>query len=277
MPRWLVGVPFFGVHVACFFVFMTGIHTLDVVLCLMTYFIRMFGITAGYHRYFSHRAFKTSRWFQFVLAWLGCMSMQKGPLWWAANHRHHHKYSDQPEDLHSPHTSSFWHSHLGWILSPDHEATDHKAIKDFSRFRELRWMNTLHVLPGILLAVACYFIGGWSGLIVGFFISTVMLYHAVFCVNSLCHVFGARRYQTPDKSRNNAIVAALTLGEGWHNNHHHYQSSANQGFFWWEVDISYYILRGLEKIGVVWDLRMPPPSKLEPTATKELPPAPAPG
>jgi len=264
LSGWLVSVPFALVHLMCLAVFLTGIGTLDVVLCGLFYFVRMFGITGGYHRYFSHRAYKTSRWFQFVLAWLGCSALQKGPLWWAGHHRGHHLYSDTEKDPHSPITGTIWHSHVGWIVAQKHEATDYKAIKDFAKFPELQWLNNWHWVPGIVLGTACFLIGGWSGLIVGFFISTVLLYHGTFCVNSLCHLFGKRRYETTDKSRNNALVALITLGEGWHNNHHHYQSSANQGFFWWEVDISYYILKVFEKCGLVWDLRKPPQNKLVP-------------
>jgi stearoyl-CoA desaturase (delta-9 desaturase) len=244
--------------VACLGAIFTGVNWLCIALCAVTYFIRMFGITAGYHRYFAHRAYKTSRAFQFVLACLGCSAMQKGPLWWAAHHRHHHRYSDTPDDPHSPRANSFWWSHIGWILDSRHEYTQWEAIRDLSRYPELRFINRNHWLPGIVLAVACYLIGGWAGLVWGFFISTVLLYHAVFAVNSLCHIFGWRRYATRDDSRNNWFVALITLGEGWHNNHHYYQSSANQGFFWWEVDVSYYLIRLMSWVGLVWDVRKPP-------------------
>src|SRR5436190_14970163 len=254
----LKSVPFLSVHLACVAVFFTGVNSIALALCGAFYFVRMFGITAGYHRYFSHRSFKTSRPFQFVLACLGCSAMQKGPLWWAAHHRHHHRYSDTPDDPHSPRTNSVWWSHIGWVLARDHEGTNWQAIRDWSRFPELHWLNRHHWLPGILLATVCLLIGGWSGLAWGFFVSTVLLYHAVFAVNSLCHIFGRRRFATTDESRNNVLVALLTLGEGWHNNHHHYQSSANQGFFWWEIDICYYLLKVLGFFGVVWGLRKPP-------------------
>jgi stearoyl-CoA desaturase (Delta-9 desaturase) len=271
-------------------VFFTGVHTLDVVVCVMLYFIRMFGITAGYHRYFAHRAYKTTRWFQFVLAWLGCMAMQKGPLWWASHHRNHHKYSDTEQDTHSPHTGGgIWWSHIGWVLTDRFDETKWNDIHDFSRFPELRVMNALYWIPGILLGVFCWFLGGysmtmaslfdpsitdvgfsypraWSCLVVGFLISTVVLYHGVFTVNSLCHLFGSRRYETTDQSKNNWYVALITLGEGWHNNHHHYQSSANQGFYWWEVDVSYYIIKFLSVFGFVWDVRKPPRKFLQPAA-----------
>jgi stearoyl-CoA desaturase (delta-9 desaturase) len=263
-PRWLKSVPFLAVHAACLAVFCTGVQAVDVGLCAFLYFIRMFGITGGYHRYFSHRTYKTSRVFQFCLAWLGCCAVQKGPLWWAAHHRHHHQFSDTENDPHSPLTKSVWWSHLGWILSPSSEATDFKAVRDLNKFPELRFLNVFHWIPGILLAVACYLINGWSGLVVGFFISTVLLYHGTFTVNSLCHLFGSRRYQTRDDSRNNALVAVITLGEGWHNNHHHYQNSTRQGFVWWEVDVAYYMIKALSWVGLVWDIKAPPKERLAP-------------
>jgi stearoyl-CoA desaturase (delta-9 desaturase) len=235
-------------------------------MCAVLYFVRMFGITAAYHRYFAHRSYKTSRVFQFILAWIGCSAMQKGPLWWAGHHRHHHRFSDTAEDLHSPHTAGFWWSHLGWIMTQEHNGTDWQAMRDFSRYPELRWLNRNHWIPGIALAIACWLIDGWTGVVWGFVVSTVICYHATFTINSLCHIFGKRRYPTSDLSRNNFWLALLTLGEGWHNNHHHYQSSANQGFFWWEVDISYYLIKAMSWCGLVWDVRKPPAHKLQPPA-----------
>jgi stearoyl-CoA desaturase (delta-9 desaturase) len=257
VPNWLKTVPFIGLHLACLAVLFTGVSASALILCAATYFLRMFGITAGYHRYFAHRSFKTSRVGQFVLAWLGCSALQKGPLWWAAHHRRHHRHSDTPDDPHSPHVTTFWWSHVGWILSNDHTDTPWDDMRDWSRYPELRWLDRNHWLPGLVLAVLCWLIGGWSGLALGFLVSTVLVYHATFAINSLSHLFGSRRYDTDDDSRNNFLLALLTLGEGWHNNHHHYQSSANQGFFWWEIDISYSVLRLLSVFGLVWDLRRP--------------------
>jgi stearoyl-CoA desaturase (Delta-9 desaturase) len=262
LPSWLKNAPFFTIHLLCLLVFVTGVDALSLTLCASLYLIRMFGITGGYHRYFAHRAYKTSRVFQFVLAWIGCSALQKGPLWWCSHHRHHHRHSDTGEDVHSPYQPSLWWSHLGWVLSGDYEETDWEAVHDFDRYPELRWLNRYHWIPGILLGTFCFLVGGWSGLIVGFFISTVLCYHITFTINSLSHRFGSRRYATEDDSRNNAVLAVLTLGEGWHNNHHHYQSSANQGFFWWEVDFSYYAIVALSWVGLVWDVRKPPQEKL---------------
>jgi stearoyl-CoA desaturase (Delta-9 desaturase) len=257
--------PFVLFHLACLAVFFVPITWTAVGLCLALHVIRMFGITAGYHRYFSHRAYKTSRWFQFVMAWTGCAALQKGPLWWAAHHRDHHKYSDQEGDPHSPIKDSVLWSHIGWVLSSQHDRTKIEGIQDFAKYPELRLMDRLHWIPGMLLIPLCYWIDGISGVVWGFFVSTVLLYHTTFMVNSVCHLFGNRRYETTDESRNNWLVAILTLGEGWHNNHHHYMSSANQGFHWWEIDMSYYTLIALSKVGIVWDLRTPPEHKLVPT------------
>jgi len=251
----LKSVPFVALHLALVAVFFVDVSWPVVLLCFATYFWRMFGVTGGYHRYFAHRSYKTSRVFQFMLACLGCSCLQKGPLWWAAHHRGHHRYSDTPMDPHSPHETTFWWSHVGWILSTEH--TDGPPIPDWEKYPELRWLDRWHWVPGAGLAVLCFLIAGWSGLVWGFFVSTILLYHAVFTINSLSHLFGKRRYNTPDDSRNNWVLAIITLGEGWHNNHHHYQSSVNQGFYWWEIDISYSIIWLLSKVGLTWDLRKP--------------------
>jgi len=265
IPNWLKCVPFIGLHLACLAVLFTGVDATALVLCIVFYFARMFGITAGYHRYFAHRSYKTSRLMQFLIACLGCSALQKGPLWWASHHRRHHRFSDTPDDPHSPHATSFWWAHLGWILSDQHTDTPWDDIRDWSRYPELRWLDRWHWLPGLFLAGVClligYLSGGWAGaasaVVCGFVLGTVLLYHATFSINSLSHLLGKRRYATEDDSRNNLFLALLTMGEGWHNNHHHYQSSANQGFFWWEIDISYYIIRMMSWLGLVWDIRKP--------------------
>lgn len=257
-------IPFSLVHIAALVgVWSVGFSWTGVVLCLVCYYVRMFGVAAGYHRYFAHRTFRTSRLGQFALAWLACTSAQKGPLWWAAHHRNHHRFSDTEKDVHSPFQRGFWWSHLGWILCKKYDATEWDVIKDFAKYPELRWLNKQHLLPPFLLAIGMYFAFGWVGLYWGFFLSTVLLWHGTFTVNSLMHVWGKRRYETTDTSRNNWPLALVTLGENWHNNHHYYQASANQGFFWWEVDLAYYALRGLEKVGIVWDIRTPPQRVLD--------------
>jgi len=249
--------PFFLFHLIPLAIFWTGITWFDAWLCLGLYYIRMFFITAGYHRYFAHRAYKLGRVMQFLMAVGGATAAQKGPLWWAAHHRHHHRYSDTVQDVHSP-LRGFWWSHVGWILGKRYNPTDFEAIKDYAKYPELLWINKYWYLPTILLAVACWGMGGWSSLVVGFFLSTVLLFHGTFLVNSVAHIFGRRRYATDDTSRNSFLVALLTCGEGWHNNHHYYQSTANQGFFWWEIDLSYYVLTLMSWLGLASDLRRPP-------------------
>jgi stearoyl-CoA desaturase (Delta-9 desaturase) len=251
-------IPFVLVHLACFAAFWTGITWTAVALCVALYWLRIFGIGAGYHRYFSHRAYSTSRAFQFVLAVLSQSTTQKSVLWWAAKHRHHHLHSDTELDVHSPRHKGFFYSHVGWIFARRHDATDLVKIEDFARYPELRWLHRFELSPAIVLALVCLAIGGWSGLVVGFFWSTVLVYHATFCINSLAHVHGRKRYVTGDDSRNNWFLAIFTMGEGWHNNHHAFQSSVRQGFRWWEYDATYYILRALSWTRLVWSLKMPP-------------------
>jgi stearoyl-CoA desaturase (delta-9 desaturase) len=228
-------------------------------LALVAYFVRMVVVTAGYHRYFAHRAYSTSRVFQFLLA-LGAQSAaQRGVLWWAGHHRWHHKYSDTERDVHSAKQRGFWYSHIGWIFSDAWRDTDAKLVPDLYKFPELRWLDRAgyNLLPAVALGLAFVLLGGAHGLVWGFLVSTVMLWHGSFAINSVTHLFGRRRYATRDESRNSAILAIITTGEGWHNNHHHYASAARQGFFWWEVDVTYYVLRLLELVGLVWALQKP--------------------
>ena len=250
-------VPFLLLHVAAVVAPFFVPFTWEAVgLGVLFYVTRMFGITGVYHRYFAHRAYKTSRWFQFVLAWIGCSAMQKGPLWWAGHHRHHHKHSDTEDDPHSPIVQTVWWAHIGWVISGRFQ--DAPALKDFEKYPELRILDTFFTwLPGLALGALCYALAGWSGVVWSFLVGTVLLYHATFLVNSACHLFGTRRYETTDQSRNCWWAALLTMGEGWHNNHHHYQSCARQGFRWWELDMSYYIIRALGVVGLVWDIREP--------------------
>jgi stearoyl-CoA desaturase (delta-9 desaturase) len=241
----------------------------------------MFFITGGYHRYFAHRTYKTSRIFQFIIAFFAQTSVQKGALWWAAHHRVHHKYSDTPKDPHSMKLYGFFYSHLGWILGPDYKETHFELIKDYAKYPELRWLNKYHLVPPLLAAIGIFYLGaavngqhpdgysgGWSTLVVGFFLSTAILYHGTFSINSIMHLFGKQRYKSNDESKNNLFLALITLGEGWHNNHHYYQSTVRQGFFWWEIDITYYILKILSWFGLVWDLR-PVPHHIKYSKDKE--------
>ncbi|HEY4500128.1 MAG TPA: acyl-CoA desaturase [Candidatus Paceibacterota bacterium] len=220
------------------------------------YAVRMFSITAVYHRYFSHRSYQTNRLFQFIFALLGVMSVQKGPLWWAGWHRHHHRYSDQPKDVHSPRQRGFWYSHIGWVLA--RKTNYAPVVKDPDlNTSEIRFLDQWHYLPPIVLGTIMFYIGGMPSLCIGFFLSTVFLWHGTFFVNSLAHVIGTQRFATGDDSRNNFWLAFLTCGEGWHNNHHQFQWSVRQGLFWTEIDVSYYILKFLSLLGIVWDLKIP--------------------
>jgi stearoyl-CoA desaturase (delta-9 desaturase) len=249
---------FIAVHLAPIAAFWTGVTTTSILMAVTLYVVRMFGVTGGYHRYFSHRTFKTSRLGQFLFALLAMSSAQKSILWWAALHRHHHLHSDQPEDVHSPVHRSFFYSHVGWIFDAKHDKTRIEDVPDLAKYPELVFLDRFQLVPPFLLAVICFLIDGWSGLFIGFFLSTVFLYHGTFFINSLAHVHGKQRYVTGDDSRNNWWLALITLGEGWHNNHHAYQRSTRQGFRWYEIDITYYILRALSWTGFVWDLGEPP-------------------
>jgi len=268
---WLRSMPFFALHLGCLAVIWVGWSWPAVAVAVLLYAVRVFALTAFYHRYFSHRAFKTSRWFQCVGAILGLAAIQRGPLWWAAHHRKHHRHSDDPEDLHSPYHGGFWWSHIGWFLTKEHFKKNLHEIKDFTKYPELRFLDHYEMLVPVTMGIGLYLLGeglamwkpewGCTGLqmfVWGFLISTVAVYHVTYTINSLCHLLGRRRYQTRDQSRNNLVLALLTFGEGWHNNHHRYPSSARQGFFWWEIDITYYTLVVLSWFGLVWDLRPVP-------------------
>ena len=263
-PAWKASIPFWLVHaVALATPLLTPISWKWVALAAASYAARMFGITAGFHRYFSHRSYRTGRGFQLFLAVLGTTSAQKGVLWWAAHHRHHHRTSDTADDIHSPIVRGFWWSHVGWILARRYDETRLERVKDLARFPELLWLDRNHLWVVTGYAAAFYLLGGMPALLWGFFVSTALLWHGTFLVNSLTHLFGRRRYPTTDHSRNSLLIALVTLGEGWHNNHHHYQSTANQGWFWWEIDVSFYVLKLLALLGLVSDLRLPPRAVLE--------------
>ncbi len=269
--EWSRILPFVAMHLACFAVIWVGISWVAVVVALLAYVVRMFAITGLYHRYFSHRSFKTSRMGQFIFGVLGASAVQRGPIWWAAHHRHHHVHSDQPGDIHSPSLLGFWRSHMGWFLSRKGFNPDLKYVRDLMKYRELRWLDRYDIAVPVLLAIGMFLLGmllerrapalgtsGWQMLVWGFFISTVLCYHGTYTINSLSHVFGKQRYRTGDTSRNNWLLALITLGEGWHNNHHFYPNSARQGFYWWEIDISFYILKMLSWMGIIWDLKPVP-------------------
>jgi stearoyl-CoA desaturase (Delta-9 desaturase) len=272
---WPRVVPFVLLHLGCLGVLATGWSPFALAVAAALFAVRMFAITAFYHRYFSHRAFRTSRAAQFAFAAIGASAVQRGPLWWAAHHRHHHAHSDAPADSHSALQHGFLWSHMGWFLARENFPTRTRLVRDLARYPELRWLDRYDVAVPALLAVSLYGLGAWLEratpwldtsawqlVVWGFCISTVALFHATFVINSLAHRWGGRRFETRDDSRNNAILALVTFGEGWHNNHHRYPGSARQGFYWWEFDLSYYGLRLLAALGVVWDLRPVPASVL---------------
>jgi stearoyl-CoA desaturase (Delta-9 desaturase) len=268
---WPRVIPFVALHLACFGIIYVGFSWFALLFALALYIIRMFAITAFYHRYFAHKAFKTSRLGQFVFAVLGATAVQRGPLWWASHHRNHHAHSDEIVDAHSPHQHGFLWSHIGWFLSRANFSTQLERVKELAHFPELRFLDRFDIIIPVALGASIYALGealqiaaphfntnGLQLFVWGFILSTVLLYHGTFCVNSLAHVWGKRRYATRDHSRNNAFIALITLGEGWHNNHHHFPGSAKQGFYWWEIDFTYYGLRILAALGIIWDLKMVP-------------------
>src|SRR5687767_8744602 len=248
-------LPFLVLHASVLLVLTTPFSLSMIAWLAGSYYLRMFGVTAGYHRYFSHRSYRLNRFWQFSLAFLAQTSGQKGALWWAAHHRDHHLYSDRKEDLHSPVHEGFWWSHLGWILSDEYDSYDPKRIADLRKFPELRLLDRFHLLPLVVYGVAIYLVGGYSAFVWGFLVATVALYHGTFLINSLSHIWGSRRFPTPDESRNNFWLALVTMGEGWHNNHHHFMSSVRQGIRWWEVDLTYYVLRVSSWFGIARELR----------------------
>jgi stearoyl-CoA desaturase (Delta-9 desaturase) len=268
---WWRVVPFVALHLALVALFWVGWSPFAVVFAVVMYVSRMFAITGFYHRYFAHKTFQTSRAGQFLFALIGATAVQRGPLWWAAHHRNHHVHADQPQDIHSPYQQGFLWSHLGWFLSYASFKTQLDRVRELTRFRELCWLDRFDSIVPIGFAAAIFALGellrvyvpqlhtnGWQLLVWGFVVSTIVLYHATFCINSLAHVWGSRRYATRDHSRNNWLLALLTLGEGWHNNHHHYPGSVKQGFYWWEIDFTYYGLKVLAALGLIWNLKQVP-------------------
>ncbi|MGF6493967.1 stearoyl-CoA desaturase (delta-9 desaturase) [Luteibacter sp. 621] len=265
---WLRAAPFVAMHLACVMVIWTGVSPVAFAVAVAMYAVRMFALTGFYHRYFSHRTFRTSRAVQFIFAVIGASCVQRGPLWWAAHHRHHHRHADTAQDPHSPTVHGFLWSHAGWFLTPRGFRTDLSRVPDFAAYPELRWLDRYDTAVPVLLAVGLYALGallaheapglGTSGaqmLAWGFFVSTVVLFHATVTINSLAHRFGSRRFATRDDSRNNLWLALLTFGEGWHNNHHFFPGTVRQGFRWWEVDVTWYGLWLMAQLRLVRDLK----------------------
>lgn len=265
---WVRAAPFVAMHLACIAVVWVGVSPVALVVALALYAVRMFALTGFYHRYFSHRTFRTSRVVQFTFALIGASCVQRGPLWWAAHHRQHHRHADTAQDPHSPKVHGFLWSHAAWFLTPRGFRTHWERIPDLAKYPELRWLDRFDTLVPVVLASVLYLSGvlleqmapqlGTSGpqmLVWGFFVSTVVLFHATVTINSLAHRFGTRRFPTRDDSRNNLWLALITFGEGWHNNHHFFPGTVRQGFRWWEIDLTWYGLRLMAALGLVRDLK----------------------
>lgn len=260
---WVRVLPFAAMHLACLGIIWVGASWTAVAVAAGLYVIRMFAITGFYHRYFSHRTFETSRPMQFAFAVLGATSVQRGPLWWAAHHRKHHRHADTEADVHSPRQHGFWWSHMGWITSPENFPTDFKQVPDLARYPELRFLDRFDIVVPLLLALTLFLLGGAQWLVWGFFVSTVVLFHCTCFINSLAHQLGRRRFPTDDDSKNSLLLSLITFGEGWHNNHHWYPGAVRQGFYWWEVDITFYGLWLLSRLGIVKNLHAVPARVLE--------------
>ena len=268
---WVRILPFIFLHLGCLGVFWVGWSWMGIGVAGLAYVVRMFGITGFYHRYFSHRTYKTSRLWQFIFALIGNAAVQRGPLWWAAHHRQHHRHSDEVKDPHSPGQHGFIWSHMLWVTSKDNFSTSLKEVKDLAKYPELIFLDRFDTLIPLLLGTAMYGLGavleaflpglgtdGLQMLVWGFFISTVVLFHCTCTINSLSHLFGSRRFFTTESSRNNPLLALITFGEGWHNNHHHYPGAVRQGFYWWEFDLTYYGLKVMSWLGIIWSLNPVP-------------------
>jgi stearoyl-CoA desaturase (Delta-9 desaturase) len=257
-------------HIGCLGVFFTGVSTATLMVAGVLYVARGLGITAGFHRLLAHRSYQASRPLQFLLALLGSLAIQGGPLWWVAHHRSHHGHTDQPDDVHSPVTRGFWQSHLGWMMSQAAFQEKGANSRDLHRYPEIKWLQRFYLPLIIGQGVGLYLLGaalnawfpqsGTSGaqmLVWGLFVSTVLTWHITFAVNSVCHTWGRRPHETGDASTNNLLIGVLAYGEGWHNNHHMYPFSARHGLKWWQVDVTWWFLKALEKLGLVSGLKLP--------------------
>ncbi len=255
-------------HLSVVLVFVTGFSQTALVCFLLLFTIRMFAISAGYHRYFSHRSFETSRIFQFVLAFIATTAGQKGPLSWATSHINHHRYSDREGDPHSPVLGGWFHAHVGWLLGKGALPTDKTLVKSFMQYPEIVFLNRHHYIGTLSLVIGLALLGEFlsahyphletSALQLvswGFILSTLLVLHGTFLVNSVTHMYGNRRFDTHDNSRNVWWLLPLMLGENWHHNHHHKPGLATFSTVWWEIDFVYLGIRLLEKLGLVWGVR----------------------
>jgi len=223
-----------------------------------SHFLRAIGLTLVFHRYLAHRAFRMNRVARFVWTFIGTAAMQKGPLWWAGHHVNHHRFADREGDPHSPMISGFYYAHVGWFLHDtkhDRVEATNPVIRDFSTVPEIAWLDRYFFLPPAALAATLFLAGGWPWLVYGFCLPTMTLAHATFAINTVNHMFGSRRFDTLDESRNNPLTAFFAVGEGWHNNHHRYQRAARNGFYWWEVDVTWYVIRLMSAVGLAWNVQ----------------------
>jgi stearoyl-CoA desaturase (delta-9 desaturase) len=257
-------------HLACLGVFLVGFSWPALWVAIVMYVIRGMGVTTGYHRLLAHRSYKTNRFIQFVVATAGGLAMQGGPLWWVAHHRAHHRDTDKEGDIHSPVTKGMWQSHMGWMMSNEAFHEQGSNSRDLFKYPELKFLQRHYVWILVLQMLGLYALGsllslwypdtsinGLQCLVWGFFVSTVFLWHVTFSVNSVCHRWGSQDYDSNDASTNNWIIGILGFGEGWHNNHHFYPSSARHGLKWWQVDVTWILIRGLCLVGLASDPKIP--------------------
>jgi stearoyl-CoA desaturase (Delta-9 desaturase) len=241
-------------------------------LWAVSHFSRAVGLTLAFHRYFAHRAFQMNRATRFFWTFVGTAAMQKGPIWWAGHHVNHHRFADRDGDPHSPMVSGVYYAHIGWFLNDarhDRLEATNPVVRDFSTAPEIAFLDRYFFVPPLLLATTMYLVGGVTWLVWGFCVPTMTLAHATFAINTVNHMFGSRRFDTIDESRNNPLTALFAAGEGWHNNHHRYQRAARNGFYWWEIDLTWYAIRTMALLGLAWDLH-PVPDRVyaEARATK---------
>lgn len=267
-------MPFVLLHLSLLFGLCIPYTKAGLLLCLGSYCIRMFAIGGFYHRYFAHKTFKTSKTIEILFALIGTAAAQRGPIWWAAHHRGHHMFSDTPRDEHSPGQQGFMRSHILWFMSNKNFHTRYQFVKDLTKKKHLNYIDRFDgVIPLCYLGLLALFgyicqhatsihLTPFSAMYWGFSVSTVLLLHATFSINSIGHIFGKRPYKTGDKSCNNWLLALLTLGEGWHNNHHYWPASARQGFHWRQIDVSYYGLLLMKALRLIKDVRNVPQSKI---------------
>jgi len=252
---------FWTVQASALLVFAVPFHLAYLGLWAVSHFVRAIGLTLAFHRYFAHRSFQMNRPARFIWSLVGTAAMQKGPLWWAGHHVNHHRFADRDGDPHSPMVSGVYHAHIGWFLNDarhDRLEKTNPVIRDFSKAPEIAWLDRNYVVPPLVLAAILYLIGGLPVLIWGFCLPTMTLAHATFAINTVNHMFGTRRFETRDESRNNVLTALFAAGEGWHNNHHRYQRAARNGFYWWEFDLTWYVIRAMAAVGVAWDVQRVP-------------------